>query len=437
MLLTAGILGRALPELELAMREREADQVSLDASAAYRLSSIERLRTLDVDDPLALELGELDDVDALLIAVLAVDATDGASNRADVAEATARHLGLDPSRLRRVRALAEDGDGLLWGAAHRPSGLTEAAVLPLATHVGTPEQARALYVLTALRQADQERWERERLEQLHELVQTTLAESGLAGADARSLVTQRLRQAIVAAGADADADVAARIEAAPRSFVLRVTPEHLAAGAALAAPLPRSDEARVAVLAAPPRSGPAVSGAGVWSVLVGARDRQGLLAIVSGALGDGGYDVRRAVVATWLDGAAVEEFEVRGPVLPSAVELEAKVGAAFGQPLQSVPLPSAHVQFDDSSSPWHTICEIEASDQPGLLHHVATAFTAAGVTVVAASIAERDADAVDTFELMTRHGEKLGEDDQRAVREYIASGAVLSRRRFRSGLVAR
>ncbi|MET1041796.1 MAG: cation:proton antiporter, partial [Acidimicrobiales bacterium] len=140
LLIATGLLARALPEVEQALRDREADQVSLDASAAYRLSSIERVRTLDVDDPLALELGDLDDVDAVLIALLAIDATDGASSRADVAEATARRIGLDSTRVRRVRALAEDGDGLLWSAAHRPSGLTEVAVLPLATHLGEPDQ---------------------------------------------------------------------------------------------------------------------------------------------------------------------------------------------------------------------------------------------------------------------------------------------------------
>ena len=217
--------------------------------------------------------------------------------------------------------------------------------------------------------------------------------------------------------------------------MLRVTPEHLATCATLVAPLPRADDVRVAVLAAPPRSGPGVPGAGAWSVVVGARDRQGLLATVSGVLDDCGYDVRRAVVATWLDGAAVEEFEVRGPILPTAVDLEAAIAASFGEPLESVALPGAHVRFDDSSSPWHTICEVEAPDEPGLLHQLATAFTAAGVTVVAASIAERDTGAVDTFELVTRHGEKLEDREERAVREYIAGGAVLTRRRFRSGLV--
>ncbi len=46
---------------------------------------------------------------------------------------------------------------------------------------------------------------------------------------------------------------------------------------------------------------------------------------------------------------------------------------------------------------------------PGLLHQLATAFAAADVAVVAATIGEQDDDAVDTFELVTRGGEKLSE----------------------------
>ncbi len=425
-LLTAGVLGGALPEIERAMRDREADQVFVDASAAFRLRSIERLRTLDGDDPLALEAGRLDDVDAMLIALLAVEATDGGSNRAEVAEATAGRIGFDASRARRVRDLAEDGDVLLWSAAHRPSALTESAVLPLATHVETPERARAAYVITALRQSDQERWELDRLRQLHELVQLVLADTGLTGTDARSLVTRRRRDAVAAV--DADGDLAARIEAAPRSFVLRVTPDELAACARLVATRPKPDEARVAVLAA---------GTDTWTVLVGARDRQGLLAMVSGVLAAGAYDVRRAVVATWLDGAAVEAFEVRGATAPVAETLAEEVRSSFEAPLEADPLPSARIHFDDGSSPWHTICEVEALDHTGLLHQLATAFTAAQVAVVAASIAEDGDDAVDTFELVQRDGDKLNDVDRDAVRKHIQAGASLTRRRFRSGLVAR
>ena len=56
---------------------------------------------------------------------------------------------------------------------------------------------------------------------------------------------------------------------------------------------------------------------------------------------------------------------------------------------------------------------------------------------MAAAVGEREHDAVDTFELVTRHGEKLADADRRAVRGAISGGAELARRRFRGGLVPR
>ncbi len=94
-LLTSGVLGRVLPELEDSLKARE-DQVGLDATAAYRLRSVEQLRLLDADDPLLTELRRVDDLDAVLLALLAVDATDGAPDRVRVAKATAERVGLRP-----------------------------------------------------------------------------------------------------------------------------------------------------------------------------------------------------------------------------------------------------------------------------------------------------------------------------------------------------
>ena len=181
---------------------------------------------------------------------------------------------------------------------------------------------------------------------------------------------------------------------------------------------------RVAVLAAPPRSGPGVTGAGAWSVVVGARDRQGLLATVSGALDDCGYDVRRAVVATWLDGAAVEEFEVRGPILPTAVDLEAAIAAAFGEPLESDRSAAAPTSISTTRAHHGTrSARSKRLTSPGSFISWPRRSRHAGVTVVAASIAERDTGAVDTFELVTRDGEKLEDREERAVREIHQLGA--------------
>ena len=296
------MLGRALPELEDSLKVRE-DQVGLDATAAYRLRSVEQLRLLDADDPLLQELRRVDDLDAVLLALLAVDATDGAPDRVRVAKATAERVGLDPSRVRRVVALAEDGDQLLWAAAHRPSGLTESAVLPLVTHLETPDRGRGVYAIAALRNTDAERWERDRLRQLHDLIQAVLGDTGLTGTGARSLVAERRQDALALAGPSPSPGLVKRIEDAPRSFVLPLTPGELQDAAALVEPPPKPEHARVRV---DPRPN------GTWTVKVAARDRLGLLAMVSGVLADQELDVVRAHVATWLDGAAVEVFEVRG-----------------------------------------------------------------------------------------------------------------------------
>ena len=54
-------------------------------------------------------------------------------------------------------------------------------MLQLAAHLDTPERARALYVLSALRSEDRERWELQRLRALYDLVQAALADDDAGG----------------------------------------------------------------------------------------------------------------------------------------------------------------------------------------------------------------------------------------------------------------
>jgi Kef-type K+ transport system membrane component KefB len=421
-LLSTGVLDRSLPELASALRDRESEPFAIDALGPYRMPSLERLRALDVDDPIAQECRLLGDLDSVLLALLIIEATESSTAPGRIADATTQRLGLDAAVRVRVRGLVDDGGQMLWAAALRPGGMTEGAVLPLASHLDTPERAREMYVITVLRHLDRERWERERLRELHELIRGVLTEPGPGGVDARDLVKRRRQRARALADAPA---LDERIEAAPASFVLRQDADTLARVVALVEPLPKQREARVAVVSG--------DGDGTWQVDVGARDRHGLLAMVSGALTRAGYNVRRAVVATWPDGAAVESFEVRGDPRPEPRALEAAIVDAFEQSLTAEPDPRAVVTFDDQSSPWHTICEVEALDRPGLLHELATAFAAAGAQVVAASATSSSgaAEVVDTFELVSRNGGKLTDPERAAIVDAVDAGAVLSRRRFR------
>ncbi len=424
-LLSTGVLDRSLPELAAAMRDRESEPFALDALAAYRMPSLETLRSLDPDEPLARVARGLPDLDAVLLALLLVEATESTVGPDRVAEATLRRLEVPAPRATRILDLVADGGRLLWGAALRPGAMTRKAVLPLADHLESPEQAREAYVVAALRHADGERWEKERLRELHELVLAALSEASLSGSEARSLLRHRRSEAAELA---ADPRLAGRIEHAPASYVLREGAEAVARVAGLVQPLPGPDAANVVVTPA---------GEGSWRVDVGARDRDGLLATVTGVLAARGLDVRHAVVATWDDGGAVESLDVTAPSAPDAAALAAAIGAAFKEPLVAESNPDAVVTFDDHSSPWHTICEIEAPERPGLLHELATACTAIGASVVAASAGSSGDDAVDTFELMAADGGKLTPAERHELVATVRDGVALDPRRFRGGFVRR
>ena len=89
------------------------------------------------------------------------------------------------------------------------------------------------------------------------------------------------------------------------------------------------------------------------------------------------------------------------------------------------------VTFDDGASPWHTVCEVESPDKPGLLHALANAFAAAGVEVHSARISSEDGVARDRFDLTDRDGRKLDGGDQGVGQRFIAGGVVTKKRRFR------
>ncbi|MEO7555755.1 MAG: cation:proton antiporter [Acidimicrobiales bacterium] len=413
---TTGLLDRALPEIAVALRDR-ADPVSLDPLQSHRFASMERLRMLDADDPIAMEIDALEHVDRLLLAAWLIEACDDEAEPARAARATLARLDLDDAERRAVEGLVADRD-LLWSAAHQPGGLSEEPVLQLATHLDTPEQARALYVIGALRSEGRERWELERLRELHALIQSVLADDGLSGVEARGLVQRRKHEAAALLGDSREA--ARRVDTAPRAYVLRQDSEALARHARLLDPSPSGGRVRVAVVAA---------GDGWW-VDVAARDRPALLAAITRALADASVPVLDAVLATWDDGAVVDSFLVAVTDRPDEDALRRAIEVDLDATLQSQPLPGTEVEFDQTASPWHTVCEIRSTDRPGLLCSLATAFAAAGVEVRSAKVSAGDGLVIDRFEVVDRDGAKLGADVEQRVRDLLISGVTIKRRRF-------
>jgi Kef-type K+ transport system membrane component KefB/predicted amino acid-binding ACT domain protein len=413
---TTGVLAASLPELAQAFDNRRLRGDAIDQLQAYRLVGLEMLRRLDAGDPVAVEAQRLLHPDRLLLATLLAEVSEGEAHPAASVRATLQRLGLGTEAETEVFDLVNDR-AMLWAASLRAGGFAEEAVVQIASHLDTPERARALFVLSSLLGSDRPSWEHARLRELHRLVQETLAHDELTGVEARNLLGQRRMQAI--AMVPDNESVRERVARAPRPYVIREEPGAIARHAQLLTPAPHQKEARVRV--APGHS------ADTWWVDVGARDRHGLLARVTGVLASHDLDVIEAVIATWPDRVALEAFLVRSERRPDAGRLEIDLRAAFEVPLAGEALIDADVHFDDAASPWHTVCEVTAADKPGLLHTIATAFAAAGVNVVAASIVATDGIADDRFEVLDSDGHKLDASRQADVRKFL-QGGVMSKR---------
>jgi Kef-type K+ transport system membrane component KefB len=407
-----GTMASALPEVDAALHARDHDGFAMDPLQAYRCRSMERLRALDGDDPLADEILGLDRVDDLLLAAWLADVFDELPDPSSSAAAVLRRVGISGEQADAVIAAVRSRD-LLWTAAHQPGGLTERAVLPLAAHFGNPNAARLVYTLSALRAEGRERWQLARLEQLHDLIQAVLSSPRVGGEDAVRVDDVHRREA--AALIPDDADALARLRTAPRAYVLAQEPAMLARHAVIVDPLPPHGRVRVART-------------GSWTDVV-ARDRPGLLAATAGALTDCGLDVREAVVAVWEDGAALQSFRVDCPDAIDEGDLARRVERGLDQALHGDALADAQVEFVDAASPWHTVCEVHTTDRPGVLRSLAVAFAAHRVDVLALSATSEGRQVIDRFEVVDRRGEKLDTEVQRDVERAILEGVVAKRTR--------
>jgi len=413
-----GMLDRALPELAEGVQAREPRAFSVDPQESHRFPVLDRFRLLDAGDPVALEADRIEHPDRLLLAMLLADGLETHPDPVGATRRLAARLGLPSDAQAEVAALVGDRE-LLWAAAHRTAALGEAAVIPLATHLATPEHARAQYVLSALRNADGERWEQARLRELYDLVQAVLADDTLADRDGRDVVARHRETALALAGADRA--LRQRIESAPRSYLLRQDPAAIVRHAELLRTLPAPGTVRTAITTEVDCH---------WLDIV-ARDRHGLLAAVTGALARLDMEISHAIVATWPDRAALESFCVQSDNLPDPGTLPQAIEAALDDDLASPPLPDVQVSFDHKASPWHSACDIDAPDKPQLLHQLATAFAAARFDIASATIVSSDGRALDTFLVDGPNGNKLDADDEAAFTAFVAGGVATRRRWLR------
>jgi UTP:GlnB (protein PII) uridylyltransferase len=213
---------------------------------------------------------------------------------------------------------------------------------------------------------------------------------------------------------DAGSPAAARIKTAPPPYVLSQGASDLARHAALLASVPGPRDVRVAIT--PGRS------ADQWLLDVGARDRPGLMAAITGVIADMDIEVVQAVAATWDDGAALEAFVVRASRHPEVNDLQDRLVSALGRPLSSPPIAHAQLTLDNTSSPVYTACHARSPDRPGLLHAFAVAIASAGANVHAARVTTVDGVAHDRFDLTERSGAKVRAATEHAIRTAVLTG---------------
>ena len=167
-------------------------------------------------------------------------------------------------------------------------------------------------------------------------------------------------------------------------------------------------------------------------ITVGAPDRIGLLAHVAGVLSIHRLQIRGARVSTVGERAAQEWF-VR-PVFGSAPEptvIAGDISRAIDGSLDvlsrlearelppqrgNVPLPVVLLHTDADH---HTIVEVRAHDEPGLLHKVASAISAADATVTGAKVDTLGSEVIDSFFLTDRSGAALSPAHASAVRATV------------------
>ncbi len=171
-------------------------------------------------------------------------------------------------------------------------------------------------------------------------------------------------------------------------------------------------------------------------VTVAAPDRQGLLATIAGVLSLHRLSVRGAQTDT-IGGRAITVWSVQPSfgdppasdrlrddivrALDGALDVEAalrKRAEAYAK--SGITVPRARVDIVEQASADATVLEVRAHDEPGLLHRVAGAVSAANVVIQAARVATLGADAVDAFYLVNEDGKPLMPFDADRVREEVS-----------------
>jgi [protein-PII] uridylyltransferase len=340
-----------------------------------------------------------------------------------IAAGAVRRIGLDEAVADDVLFLVRE-HLLLSDTATRRNLQDEDLILRVAARIGNPRRLAMLYLLTmadaaATGPSASTPWRvalvRELTGKVGRAFDRGLMDPGQAG---------RLAQAEAAIRGALGSEPPARVERflamMPPGYLLWAHPHEALGHLGLIDPPPAPDEVRHVV-----QQGRAP---GTRLLVVGARDRLGLLAALAGAMTLSRLSILTAQAFTTEEGLAVDAFDVRlaagdlaGPIddarwvrferearealddLPAVAERIRRLRSHYRSPVADVPV---HVHTDDEASDFFSVVEVGAPDRIGLLFDLTRTFASHGVDVHSAKVATYGPRVVDVF-YVTVAGEKL------------------------------
>jgi [protein-PII] uridylyltransferase len=164
------------------------------------------------------------------------------------------------------------------------------------------------------------------------------------------------------------------------------------------------------------------------------QDVPGLFSLIAGTLAAHGVNIISAQIHTRADGIAIDTFQVNDPVAESITAARHWVQTIDGlravlrgeQPVEAalarrkiarsghadaVPLVPPKIAIDNRLSDAATVVEVKCPDRLGLLYLITRTLSALELDIVSARIATEIDQALDTFYVQTRKGEKIETPD--------------------------
>lgn len=410
-----GLLVRYLPEFAAIWHKPATDSTADLAVDDHSFQALRRLHEWsETDDPFAERIWRATRArDSVYLAVLLHELSS-----AGVA-AVARRLRLPEGVAASVELAVGTFQAVLDTTARRDLH-DEDLVLDLATRIGTRQRLSMLFLVAVAHElangpTARSGWKADLLRQLFGQLESALRHPAEVGARrARMLEQHRERtvRELRRRGLEALVPLVSRL---PRRYLLTRRPAFAAHHLGMLASGPLA-EGEVRIQATRHRQ------KGLWTMRIVARDRPGLLSMVTGVLALRGASVLAADAATSSDGLVLDVFTVTGPSALQWPQISTDLQAAINGRIPLEDLLGAramaeheaalvHVSVDNSASQFFSVVEVRAPDEVGLLFRMANALSAEQLDIHHARIATYPEGALDVFYVRNLSGEKLSDED--------------------------